>query len=273
MRTRFIRYVEGTSTIHKLDPRAKLILVFSILLSLTLTPNLLLLTPLLAISLTLYFSARLPWNKTKTTWKFILVIILVLSTLNLLTLSILYSGAGSLEEAFSQLASREIILKSITPVVKLLTLAIATVTFIFTTPPNLYAPALGQMRVPYKVAYIIQLALRYIPEYIDEMKKTLEAQMARGFRPRGGRNPIARILSIVPLVVPVTISATLSIYDIADAMELRGFGEKKCHTWYRQLKMTRIDKLLILFSALVAVIYVTIYLLSLYRLIQLPTIL
>ncbi|HDM24106.1 MAG TPA: energy-coupling factor transporter transmembrane protein EcfT [Candidatus Bathyarchaeota archaeon] len=273
MRTRFIRYIEGKSVIHRLDPRSKLIFVFSILLSLTVAPNILFLIPLLAVSLAFYFSARLPWSKTKTTWKFVLAIILVLSTLNLLTLSILYGGAQTLEDVIAQLTSKEVLLKSLTPVTKLLTLAIATVTFIFTTPPHLYAPALGQMGVPYKVAYIVQLALRYIPEYIDEMKKTLEAQMARGFRPKGGKNPIARILSVVPLVVPVTISATLSIYDIADAMELRGFGEKRCHTWYRKLRMMRRDKLLIMISIALAAIYVAIFLMRLYGVIDIPTIL
>ncbi|MCD6245113.1 MAG: energy-coupling factor transporter transmembrane protein EcfT [Candidatus Korarchaeota archaeon] len=253
MSVRLIKYTEGDSVVHRLDPRAKLTFLFSILIALILTASLPLIIPLLAISLTFYLSARLPWDKTKSTWKFTVVIILVLSALNYLTISVLYGGEGV--NLLQKLTSQEIILKSITPVCKLLTLVIATATFVFTTPPNLYAPALGQVRLPYKIAYIIQLALRYVPEYIAEMSKTLEAQMARGYRPRGGKNPIARILSVVPLLVPVTISATISIYDIADAMELRGFGEEKCHTWYRSLVMKRGDRLLMIVSTLLIVAY------------------
>lgn len=253
---RFIRYVEGDSLIHKLDPRAKLTFTFFMVLSLTLSFHILLVTPLLVISLVFYYLAKLPWSKTKATWKFILVIILVLSLLNYLTIVLLYSEGPILES----LTSPDAVRKALMPVMKLLSLALVTVTLVFTTPPNLYAPALGQMGLPYRAAYVIQLALRYVPEFITEMSKTLEAQMARGFRPRGGRNPLARVLSIVPLVVPVTISATLSIYDIADSMELRGFGEGNCHTWYRELRLLRKDKLLIVFSWSLGIIYTALFL-------------
>ncbi|RDD53153.1 MAG: energy-coupling factor transporter transmembrane protein EcfT [Candidatus Korarchaeota archaeon NZ13-K] len=251
MSSRFIRYIEGDSAIHRLDPRSKLTFIFFMVLSLTLASNILLVIPLLAISLAFYSLAKLPWSRTMTTWRFILVIIVVLSLLNYLTIVLIY-GEGSLME---RLTSPEAIRRALMPVLKLLSLALVTATLVFTTPPNLYAPALGQMGLPYRAAYVIQLALRYVPEFTAEMSRTLEAQMARGFRPRGGRNPVARLLSIVPLVVPVTISAALSIYDIADSMELRGFGEERCHTWYRELRLTLRDKLLLLLSYSLGSVY------------------
>jgi len=253
---RLIKYIEGESIIHNLDPRAKIIFVFSILFSLTISLSIILLIPLLIISLLFYLLAKLPWKKTITTWKFILIIIVVLSMLNLLTLSILYKHDGNvIFDFFGFTITDEIIQRTIFPIMKLLSLAIVTITLVFTTHPKLYAPALGQMHIPYKPAYIIQLAFRYIPEYIVEMRKTLEAQMARGFKPRGGKNPLAKILSIIPLIVPVTISAALSIYDIADAMELRGFGERKSHTWYRKLNFNKKDKFLIALSIIIVLIY------------------
>ncbi len=259
MSTRFIKYVEGKSPVHKLDPRAKLTFIFLFVLSLTLTFNIALLVPLLVISLFFYLLADLPWSRTKETWKFILIITVALSALNYLTIAVLYSGASTTGKLLVKLSSPKIILEAATPVVKLLTLAIATATLVFTTSPNLYAPALGQMGFSYKQAYVIQLALRYVPEFIDEMKKTLEAQMARGFRPKGGKNPILKLLALVPLVVPVTISATLSIYDIADAMELRGFGEERCHTWYRELRLSKLDKAVVVSSFILGVLYTVLF--------------
>jgi len=256
MSTRFIRYIEGESVIHRLDPRSKLTFVFFMVLCLTLAYKLLLVIPLFAISVIYYAMAKLPWSKTKNTWKFILIIVLVLSLLNYFTVALVY-GQGSLLE---KLTSPRAIASAITPVLKLLSLALVTATLVFTTPPNLYAPALGQMGFPYKAAYVIQLALRYVPEFTAELGRTLEAQMARGFRPRGGKNPLARLLAIVPLVVPVTISASLSIYDIADAMELRGFGEERCHTWYRELRLSRGDKLLLAVSYSLGLLYVALFL-------------
>jgi len=53
---------------------------------------------------------------------------------------------------------------------------------------------------------------------------------------------------------------TLSIYDIADSTELRGFGEEKCHTWYRELRLAVSDKLLLLLSYSLGLFYVLAFL-------------
>uniref|UniRef100_A0A7C4FA94 Energy-coupling factor transporter transmembrane protein EcfT n=1 Tax=Thermofilum pendens TaxID=2269 RepID=A0A7C4FA94_THEPE len=260
MAERFIRYVEGTSVVHKLDPRAKFFFVLSVVVCASLAYHLVLVLPLLAASLASYLAAGLPWEKVKTTWKFVLFIILFLSLLNYLFVAVLFHPQRR-QLGFEQALEPGILLRVFTPVVKLLTIAVATITLVYTTPYNLYAPALGQMGVNYKTAYVLQLGFRYLPEFVSEMKKTLEAQMARGYRPRGSRNIFARILSLAPLVVPVTISATLSIYDIADAMELRGFGEEGCHTWFRRLRMGKLDKALTLASAASLTLYTLLFVL------------
>jgi len=51
----------------------------------------------------------------------------------------------------------------------------------------------------------------------------------------------AKILNTVPLLVPVAINAMLSIYDVADAMELRAFGSQKTRTWYRTVTFSLLD--------------------------------
>lgn len=258
MAYRLIRYVEGDSVVHRLDPRVKLTLVFSILISAILAYNLLTILVLLAVSLTFHLAAGLPWSKVKSTWRVVLVVVLFLSFLNYLFVAVLFRPA----ESQGAVINEEILLRVVSPVLKLLTVAAAAITLVYTTPPNLYAPALGQMGISYKAAYVIQLGLRYFPEYIEEMRRTLEAQMARGYRPRGGRNVVARILNLAPLVVPVTISAALSIYDVADAMELRGFGENKCHTWLRQLKLARLDWIVLVCSYALLATYAAFYLLK-----------
>jgi energy-coupling factor transporter transmembrane protein EcfT len=54
---------------------------------------------------------------------------------------------------------------------------------------------------------------------------------------------IRRIANNVPLLLPVTINATLSAYGVADAMELRAFGAKKERTWYRAVRFRHVDYL------------------------------
>ena len=60
----------------------------------------------------------------------------------------------------------------------------------------------------------------------------------------------------------MTVSAALSIYDIADAMELRGFGRERCHTWYRELRMSRLDKALTAGSGALRATYVALRILE-----------
>ncbi|ABL78931.1 energy-coupling factor transporter transmembrane component T family protein [Thermofilum pendens] len=259
MSSRIVRYIEGSSIVHRLDPRVKLFFVGSVVLAASLSYNLLLAVLTLALGLSFYLLARLPFSKTKNTWKFILIVALVLSFLNYLFVAVLYHRPrGELLEAFM---SAELLSRSITPVLKLLAVATVTVAFVYTTPPHLYAPALGQLGLSYRAAYAVHLGFRYFPQFVDELRRTLEAQMARGYRPRGGKNPLGRILAVIPLIVPVTVSATLSIYDVSDAMELRGFGGTKCHTWYRKLSMKTLDKAFAILSAVISLVFLALYVL------------
>jgi energy-coupling factor transport system permease protein len=126
---------------------------------------------------------------------------------------------------------------------RLLSLAIVSFCVVMTTDPATYAPALARLGIPYKGAYVVDLALRYLPTYASELETTMNAQMARGYKARTRGGLFARIANTVPLLLPVTINATLSVYDVADAMELRAFGAKKERTWYRTVQFKRADYL------------------------------
>lgn len=247
MSDRLIRYVSGSSVIHRLDPRSKLVFVSLFIGATLIAPGIIEASLLLLVALAFYFLARLPLRETRSTWKFILIVAVVLSFLNLFTLTLLYPKGEHVLVTYGPLKiTVENLVHSVTPILRLLSIATVTLTLIFTTPPNLYAPAIGQLGLPYKVAYVVELSFRYIPEMIGELRKTLEAQMARGYRPRGGKNPVARILQVIPLILPVTVSAALNVYDIADAMELRGFGVGRCYTWYRELRLKMADYIAIM---------------------------
>ena len=88
----------------------------------------------------------------------------------------------------------------------------------------------------------------------------MNAQMARGYKVRTGGGLFSQILNTIPLLLPVTINATLSIYDVADAMELRAFGAKKERTWYRTVhfKPTDYMALVLLGGCLLFAIYLRI---------------
>jgi energy-coupling factor transport system permease protein len=244
-----IKYFPGNTLLHRLDPRTKLTLVaFFVLIEVAFRDVRILVLPFLA-SFALYLSARIPFEQVKSTWAFILTLIGVVSSFNafftffgedIRTAHVITEISGAVLGFPVQFSfTYERIFAAITALMRFLSLAVVAFSVVMTTDPALYGPALAKLRIPYKMAYVPDLALRYIPTYLGELETTMNAQMARGYKVRVLGGPLSRfrlfsrILNTVPLLLPVTINATLSIYDIADAMELRGFGAKKERTWYR----------------------------------------
>jgi energy-coupling factor transport system permease protein len=238
-----IKYFPGNTLLHRLDPRVKFLLIALFVFLEVAFLDIRILAFALAAAVLLYLSARIPFKDTKGTWTFLLTVIVFISTLNAAftftrpvvsnphVIASYWIFTLSLEGIFFALAS----------LMRLLSLAVASICVIMTTDPSLYAPALAKIGVPYKGAFVVDLALRYLPYYVDEFDTTMNAQMARGYKVRTRGGLLARILNTVPLLVPVAINAMLSIYDVADAMELRAFGSGKRRTWYRAVAFKRQD--------------------------------
>lgn len=238
-----IKYFPGNTLLHRLDPRVKFLLVILFVFIEVAFLDIRILAFALVAAVLLYLSARIPFKDTKGTWTFLLTVIVFISTFNAVfaftrptvrnphVIASYWIFTLSLEGIFFALAS----------LMRLLSLAVASICVIMTTDPSLYAPALAKIGVPYKGAFVVDLALRYLPYYVDEFDQTMNTQMARGYKVRAGGGLLTRILNTVPLIVPVAINAMLSIYDVADAMELRAFGSGKKRTWFRTVTFKRRD--------------------------------
>jgi energy-coupling factor transport system permease protein len=250
-----IKYFPGTTFLHRLDPRTKFLLIILFIFSEVAFLDIRILLFPFTASILLYLSARIPFKEVKGTWKFLLTIIVIISSVNAFftflgvsvphphIIAAFWIFKFTVEGIFFALAS----------ITRFLSLAIISLCVIMTTDPGLYAPALSKLRMPYKGAFVVDLALRYLPVYVDELETTMNAQMARGFKARARGGLFARILNTVPLLVPVSINAMLSIYDVADAMELRAFGAEKTRTWYRTVSFKPRDYVstITLFSLLI----------------------
>ncbi|MDG6899582.1 MAG: ATP-binding cassette domain-containing protein [Nitrososphaerota archaeon] len=70
-------------------------------------------------------------------------------------------------------------------ILKLLAVAVATITMVLTTDPSLYGPSLAKACTPYKGAYVFDLAMRYLQAYVNDLETTLNAQMAQDCRTKG----------------------------------------------------------------------------------------
>lgn len=254
-----IKYFPGNTLLHRLDPRTKFLLVILFIFAeVTFLDIRILLFPFTA-SILLYLSAKIPFKEVKGTWKFLLTIIVFISSINAFFTFLGYSVPNPhiIARIWIFKFTVEGIFFAVGSIMRFLSLAIISLCVIMTTDPGLYAPALAKLKLPYKGAFVVDLALRYLPVYVEELETTMNAQMARGFKLKAKGGFFARILNTIPLLVPVAINAMLSIYDVADAMELRAFGAEKSRTWYRMVSFKRRDYLatLTLFSLLILAIF------------------
>ena len=127
-----------------------------------------------------------------------------------------------------------------------------TVLFLFTTHPSNFASSLNRIGVPYRVAYAVSIALRYIPDVKAEVDNIINAQEARGVAVRkGDAGPGTRLKNYATEMVPLLLSSFNRIEVVSNAMDLRGFGKNRRRTWYHRKKYTAADIAFACISALV----------------------
>ena len=99
------------------------------------------------------------------------------------------------------------------------------------------------IRVPvHEISMMMSIALRFIPILVEETDKIMKAQMARGADFESG-NLIQKAKSMVPLLVPLFISAFRRATDLAMAMEARCYHGGEGRTKMKPLKYERRDRM------------------------------
>ena len=144
--------------------------------------------------------------------------------------------------------TREGILQALFYSLRLVFLVAGTSLLTLTTSPislsdgieNLLSP-LKRIHFPaHELAMMMTIALRFIPTLLEETDKIMKAQMARGADFESG-NLISRAKAMVPLLVPLFVSAFRRAGDLAMAMESRCYHGGEGRTRLRVLKITRHD--------------------------------
>ncbi len=250
-------YVEKRSFVHRLDPRTKIILLLVAAFTAASLRDLRGLSVLLALAVTYYSLARLPWSATQRAWKFFIFFIVVVVGFNTLI-----AGAGSREANDVVLVQLPLgiqitwanLIQALTVMMRMLISAFMAIPITFTIRPTQFGIAFRGLGVSDRIAFAIDLAMRLVPTYAENFRSTIDAQRARGFeldKFRGG--VIARVRRLAPLAVPVTMTAIVSGEDITDALDMRGFGLRP-RTWLHKRRMAAIDWVLVGFALLLFVV-------------------
>lgn len=217
------QYYPADSILHRLDPRVKFIGTFLFLVSLFVADSFwgyLLATCFLAGIIAL---SKVPVKFMLKGLKplFILLLITVLFNLFLIPGTVIWQ-AGFLK------ITREGITQAVKIGIRLIYLVMGSSVMTLTTTPNQLTDGLERLLKPlnhihvpvHEISMIMSIALRFIPILLDETDKIMKAQTARGADFESG-GLVRKVKAMVPLLVPLFISAFRRANDLAMAMEAR----------------------------------------------------
>ncbi|MHA6259220.1 energy-coupling factor transporter transmembrane component T family protein [Sporosarcina sp. CAU 1771] len=255
----FGRFIPGTSFVHKLDPRAKLSFVFIFIIAVFLANNVWTYGMVLAFTLLVIFVSRIRLYFLLNGLKPILFLIVFT-----LLMHFFFTREGEVifswgfikiyEEGFRQ---------GIFISIRFLVLVLMTSILTLTTSPISITDGIEELLNPFKrvklpvheLALMMSISLRFIPTLMDETDKILKAQLARGSDISSGSIK-QRIQAVIPLLVPLFVSAFKRAEDLAIAMEVRGYRGGEGRTRYRQLSWGYRDTtIMILLAALIIGLY------------------
>ena len=238
------QYYPVDSRIHRLDPRIKLILTIVFIVAVFMAKTFLGYALILGFVWLTSRLANVPFRMLLRGLKPLRLIIILTFLLNLFftpgeTVWVEFWVIRIAKEGFLQAAFYSL---------RLVFLVIGTSLLTLTTSPvslsdgiELLLSPLKKIRFPaHELAMMMTIALRFIPTLLEETDKIMKAQMARGADFESG-NLISRAKAMVPLLVPLFVSAFRRAGDLAMAMESRCYHGGEGRTRLRVLKITRND--------------------------------
>ncbi len=231
------------SPVHELDPRVKIIMTFVFIISLFLIENFI---TYLVVALFLTIAIKLskvPLKFVIKGLKPILMIIIITFIINLL----MTPGKIIFKVGFIKI-TEEGLRQAGFMAIRLTLLIMGTSLLTLTTSPIILTDGIESLLNPFKrlglpaheLAMMMTIALRFIPTLMEETEKIMKAQKSRGADFESG-NIMSRAKNLVPLLVPLFISAFRRADELAMAMEARCYRGGENRTRMRQLKISKGD--------------------------------
>lgn len=237
------QYFPGDSVVHKLDPRTKLILVIVYIVALFQAEYFLTYAIMAAVTVGIVKMSKVPPKSLVRGLKPILIIIVLTAVLNMF-----YTEGTPLITIWKLTITKEGIMKAFFMVIRIVMLISGTFLLTYTTAPvaltdglEMLLNPLKKLKVPvHEVSMMMSMALRFIPTLIEETDKIMSAQKARGADFESG-NLIERAKALLPILVPLFVSAFRRADELAVAMESRCYHGGEGRTRMKQLKFEKRD--------------------------------
>ena len=253
------QFFPGSSIVHRLDPRCKLLLTIVYIAALFTAESYVSYAVMLIITGVCIALSRIPLKVILRGLKPLWIIIALTAVLN-----IFFTPGRELVSFWKITITYEGLIRAVFMVLRITMLIAGTFLLTYTTSPIaltdameiLFGP-LKKLKVPvHEMSMMMSMALRFIPTLIEETDKIMKAQMARGADFEDG-NLIQKAKSMVPLLIPLFVSAFRRADDLAMAMEARCYSGGEGRTKMKPLRYQGTDRkayvILIAFLVLVIV--------------------
>lgn len=249
------QYFPGDTVVHRLDPRTKLLMVIVYIVALFLAKWVISYAVMLAFLVTAVALSRIRPRALFKGLKPLLFIIIFTAIIN-----VFYTKGDVLVQFWIFKITREGLVNAGFLVLRIVMLVTGTFLLTYTTSPIALTDGLESLLSPLKaihfpvheLALMMSIALRFIPTLIEETDKIMSAQKARGADFDTG-NLLQKAKALVPLLVPLFISAFRRADELAIAMECRCYHGGEGRTRLRQLKLKGIDIAALVFAVLLCV--------------------
>lgn len=238
------QYYPAESVLHSLDPRVKLFSTLVFIITLFSVDNIILFAMVLLTLFGIIKLSHVPFSFMVKGLKSIIILLVIAGLFNL------FLTPGRTLVSFWILSISDVGLKNaILMTSRMVLLIIGTSVMTLTTTPNQLTDGLEKslgflkkVGVPvHEISMMMSIALRFIPILIEETDKIMKAQMARGADFETG-GLIKKAQNMVPLLVPLFVSAFRRANDLSYAMEARCYNGGEGRTKMRPLKYSSLDQ-------------------------------
>ena len=236
------QYYPGQSFLHRLDPRTKLICLFFYMIGLFMITELVRFSYLAAFTALIIAGSGIPLKVLVKGLKPMWLLITLTMCLNFFMTAdgqvlwqwrfLKITDGGVAKGLF--MAFRLVLLLNVTSLLTLTTTPILLTDGLERVMKRCYIP------MAHELSMMMTIALRFIPTLIEETDRIMKAQIARGADFETG-NLLVKAKSLVPLLIPLFVSAFRRADDLAMAMEARCYRGGEGRTRLRQLKYQRND--------------------------------
>lgn len=256
----FGQFYPADSVLHRLDPRTKLFLTLVFIVSVFVAETWYAYIAVFVYVVAILFLSRVPLRISLRSVKGVLFLVLFTAVLNILFFK---SGKVLLDLKFTQITLGGILFAAKTGV-RLTLLAIGAAMLTFTTTPVQLTDGLESILSPLKkilpvhdIALIMSITLRFIPILMEEVNKIMMAQKARGACFDNG-NVWKRAKALLPVLIPLFISAFRRAEELAQAMDARCYNATPNRTKMKELKFSYRDPVAVLVNAVYIALIVAI---------------